>query len=84
VIQPVSSGAYICHKGEISEAQETFRFPYAIYHRKTAIPKTGNIDSEAGNNREWQKLQIPTGRRVYSQIAGMPVISSVSPNHQNL
>jgi len=37
---------YICHKGEIPEAHKTFRFPYTIYHRKTAIPKTCDIDSE--------------------------------------
>ena len=34
-------------KGEISKAHKTFRFPYAIYHRKTAILKTGDTDSEA-------------------------------------
>ena len=33
-------GFHYCHKGEISEAHKTFRFPYAIYHRKTAILKT--------------------------------------------
>jgi len=46
--------------------------------------KSFDTDNEAGNNREGLKLQISTGRRVYSQITEMPVISSVSPNHQNL
>ena len=32
--------AYICHEGEIFEAHKTFRFPYAIYHGKTAILET--------------------------------------------
>ena len=34
------------------------------------------IDSVAGKNRGRQKLQISTGRRVYSQITAMPVISN--------
>ena len=37
--------SFLAMKGEISKAHKTFRFPYAIYHRKTATPKTGDIDS---------------------------------------
>jgi hypothetical protein len=38
--------------------------------------KTCDNKSEAGKNREGEKLQISTGRRVFSQITAMPVISS--------
>jgi hypothetical protein len=35
-----------CHEDEIFSTSQHFRFQYAIYHRKTAIPKTGDTDSE--------------------------------------
>jgi hypothetical protein len=43
---------------------------------KLASQDSCYIDSKAGKKLEGKKLQISTGQRVYSQITGMPVISS--------
>jgi hypothetical protein len=52
-----------------------------MYHRELDFDESHDTDSQAGKNRERQKIQISTGQRAYSQITAMPVIlSDKSPN----
>ena len=49
---------------------------FGIYPTKSDHPSSVGTDSEAGKNRERQKLQISTGRRVYTQINANTVFPS--------
>jgi hypothetical protein len=46
-------------RGEISEVHNTFNFPYIVYHRNTAIPKTGDSEQK-GIMSVFQKREIGT------------------------
>jgi hypothetical protein len=47
-----------CHEGKILRTSQNFRFPTAIYHMKTTIPKTGDTDSLAASSLISRTLQI--------------------------